>query len=221
MNNYTLINNHYVVHINNKNYIIDTGSPFTFLRNEKYIEINGRPYPSSNYMDESKYVKTSEFVGINIDGLIGGDILSKTSITIYKNGQLDFSILETEGDILPISLLGTYVFIECLLDNNRRSTLLIDTGAEYGYGDFSGVFSKNHYLRDIHDYNPTIGEFDSHTYEVCITINNKKYKMELGDSEQVTSWTIKRSRSAAVINISQIFEQYLVVDYSRRIIVLK
>ena len=221
MFNYLLINNHYVVNIDEKNYIIDTGSPFSFVRDGSPLVINNEKFYPNRGMSEQVYKSISEFVGMNIDGLIGSDIITHTSLTIYKNGQLEFAPIESEGHQLPIHLYGPYSFIPCVLESGDKNLILVDTGAKYGYGDFFKYFSNDKYLRDIDDYNPTLGYFTSKSYEVKININNKIYKMELGDHEQVTNWSLRPTNSAAVINITQLFDKYCVFDYNKRMLIYK
>ena len=92
MYNYTLSNNHYIINIEGNNYLLDTGSPVSFSLKQglNSVVINQRrcslPYNVMNLDIEA----TRELVGMDIDGFIGMDIIRQTSLTIYKDGRIEF-----------------------------------------------------------------------------------------------------------------------------------
>ena len=91
---YKLINNHYIVDIDGQHFLIDTGCQFSFWvstpMNE--ITINGDKYPLQNKPTNFDVNESNNLVGVQADGFIGMDIISKTSLTIF-GGCIDFGEL--------------------------------------------------------------------------------------------------------------------------------
>ena len=98
MYNYVLINNHYIVNIENKYYILDTGSPFSysFVNGLDKVFIDGVEHKLGIPRARFSVTKTYDLVGFPVDGLLGSDAFGKTGFTIYKQnkegGLIDFKI---------------------------------------------------------------------------------------------------------------------------------
>ena len=76
MYKYRLLNNHYVVEIDNRHYIIDTGYPYsvTFRNDLNVVKVNNHFYslmPSGYGFDIQK---THNLVGFPVDGLLGNTV---------------------------------------------------------------------------------------------------------------------------------------------------
>ena len=130
MYKYKLMNNHYVVNIDNRNYLIDTGSPFSFyIHTPHNVVIDGRVFPFTRSFPNQSIEPTIELVGLDIDGFIGMDIISKTSLTIYKNGNILFGVDNINGTEVPI-YMSLLPVIEYSDFNNQKGLVIIDTGAK-------------------------------------------------------------------------------------------
>ena len=88
MYNYKFENGHCIVEIEGYKWMIDSGAPsMSFNRNISCIEIDGSKF--SLLFVNNYEVIVNQVVGIAVDGIIGCDILSKTSFSLdVKQAQL-------------------------------------------------------------------------------------------------------------------------------------
>ncbi|MBO4667671.1 MAG: hypothetical protein J5666_06085 [Bacilli bacterium] len=222
MYHYELVNNHYIVEINGRKYLLDTGCGGSLIRRGEPIVINGKAY-GQNRLPEQVASEMSKFIGVDIDGLIGSEVVLNNGLTIYKNGNLEFATLENGGDnIVPLINRGGRLSIEGTVSPTIKGQILIDTGAKYGYGDFRSAFTRENMCEHIHDFNPNprLGYFDSYAYAVKVIINNHEYNLKLGDSDKVNMYCLSYGYKA-VINITDLFNEYCVFDINNHRLVLK
>lgn len=112
MYSYELINNHYVVEIDDQKFLIDTGSPFSFWvsRPIKEITIDGNKYPLQNRPLNFNIDETNNLVGVIVDGFIGMDIISKTSLTIYFGGpDTEYLFIDEDSRLGCVTLYSNYI----------------------------------------------------------------------------------------------------------------
>lgn len=225
--NYELLNNHYVVTIDGMKYLIDTGNPYSFRINPSltHVAIDGVEHPLStkNRLDTPyKYRKTCELIGCDrLDGFIGTDIIEKTGLTIYKNGELEFAIGEVECGVRTelLHIMGPYYYVEAS-SNGVSGAMLIDLGATVGYGIPRVFAGERPYCDDKYDYSPEGGEMHSPMYRQEVTIAGRTRTMDMGYND----YPINRplcDQIPFVGSVTNFFDEVCVFDTRRRQLILK
>ncbi len=219
MYKYELINGHYLVTIGDKRFLIDTGNDESFSLDDKLnkIIINGNEYRlKPNRLDPIKIAKSYALVTTTFDGFIGMDIIKETSLTIYKNGELDFAPHEIE-DSVHVPLVKSYRFIY-FIDNNIK--YVIDTGASYAYG-VKSLFETLTPISEVFDYNPGLGELNSTVYKASININHKVREFDLCDNSLVQGTYLLLTQADIICNITHLFDEVCVIDMNKMELILK
>ena len=225
MYKYKLSNNHYIIDIEGRNYLLDTGSPksFTLKHDLTSVVIDGRRFPLYPKPLGLSVPLTTSLVGMEVDGFIGMDIVRETSLTIYKDGRIDFSVNNEEGtklDLLKGTVFGGLrVKMSC---NGVVNSYFIDTGARYGYGD-KYIFDNNKTVKPcghVYDYNPRIGSFDSDIYRFKVDFGPIQKEIELGDSEPVRD-DLHMMKSSIVGNITPLFDEVCVIDTQNDVLTIR
>lgn len=217
MYNYKLLNNHYIVEIDNKHYILDTGYPYsiTFRSDLNMVKVNGIYHALSAPGYRFDIKKTHKLVGYPVDGLLGLDVFGETGFTIYKDseegGHIDFASNDIRGITCPMVGFN----IAPIINVNESKLFLVDTGARYAYGNRSVFVGLTPYS-EVDDYNPTLGDLHSSIYHTEITIKNKRCQIDVCNNVQVASMI---SNIYMVGNITTLFEKECCVNYRDRKII--
>ena len=216
---YELLNNHYVVDINGKKYLIDTGShrSFPLNSNARKVAINGKEYPLQT-TPPMNIEKTTKLIGITPDGLIGTDILAKTSLTIYKNGTLEFKANKIDGRELDIQ--SVYPLIVEGSSCGYNGSFIVDTGAKYGYG-LHKVFKNKRPYEYVWDYNPGLGDLSSNIYHLEVSLGGETYPLDVCDNIKVEIGYLAPCASFMVGNITTFFKEVVVFDFVRKKLILR
>jgi predicted aspartyl protease len=219
MYKYELINNHYIVNINDKKYLIDTGCPFSFWIGEqnKEIEIDGIKYSLVNTPTNFNIEKSFKLVGTELDGFIGMDIISKTSLTIYKNNNLEFNSNDVNGR--EIKMTKSWPLMIDIGTNLLVGKFIIDTGARYGYGISSVFYNKTPFSK-VTDYNPSLGELESDIYHLDVVIGGIKRTIDVCNNDVVGKFLI-RNNTIMIGSISSLFDEVCVIDTKEGRLILK
>ena len=219
MYKYQLINGHYVVEIDNKKYVLDTGSKDSFWMKTRRdtILIDGVSYPlASNKLSPVQEMETMRFVGCDLDGFIGLDIIEKTSLTIYKDGNIAFK--STDIDSKKTKFIDNND--EYLIVESNQGRFLIDTGAKYGYC-VKSILSCEIPLSRVHDYNPILGHLYSDLYLKRISIADVGNDMYVCNNADVQRYYLPAVNCKAIGNITGFFKEVCVFDLSKGELILK
>ena len=220
MYNYKLSNNHYVVDIDGEKYLIDTGSPISFWvsRPITSVKIDGNTFFLQGRPSNFDVKATNSLVGVPVDGFIGMDIISKTGLTIHKNGTIEFVAREIDGIEIPMTKRFPLVIdIEC---NSLTGKFIVDTGAKYGYG-VGGLFKGQVSFNRVQDYNPSLGILNSEIYHLDIALGGEKKSIDVCDNGIVASSHLVMLSAIMIGNVSSLFEETCVLDTIKGKIVLK
>jgi len=144
-----------------------------------------------------------ELAGIQMDALIGCDLLSQHDIRIrWKDHALDIGDQLPDGQItsnLRI-FMGIPIFSVCLRGNNMSA--IFDTGAHLSYID-PQLVSGEVPLGECDDFYPFVGRFTTPTYLVSTALDENPIDVEYGilpDALQVMlGMVLLLSGSSAVI----------------------
>ena len=221
MYEYELINNHYVVHIDGLKYLIDTGSPNSFWVSNpmRKVTIDGKDYCLNEKPANLNISKTYKTVGTNVDGFIGMDILSKTSLTIYKKGGLEFKALDIDGNQVPMTTSWPLMVEINRHSDMGASRMIIDTGAKYAYG-VSELFANKAPYAHVYDYNPSLGELDSDIYHLDITIGGKTKSIDICYNV-IVARLLHRMGASIIGSITSLYDEVCVLDLKKGKLILK
>lgn len=147
--------------------LVDTGSPITMARP---FELCGHLMTGG----PTALVGTiRNLSGLNVDGLIGLDILKRYHVVIdYPNGQILFSKqpIGIRGERLPMNrMLGTIGFDADI--NGRPCKVILDTGAQISYVNADLVEGDEPVGHDT-DFYPALGSFDVELHKVALGIGD-------------------------------------------------
>ena len=225
MYDYELIKGHYIVKIGDEKYLIDTGSPhsFNFTDRGSTLIIDGDEKTlNRNELSQEQLADTRALIGPELDrldGFIGLDIINETSLTIYKNGKVDFKATDVVDSVVDVPIFRTGPYRHMCIDTSigRYS---IDTGAMYGYGVrrlFASITSRVYEK----DYNPGLGHLEGYLYPLTVSINGHNKVVELFDNQRVQNSYLMPLRVNAVGNVTTLFDEVCVIDTQRERLVLK
>lgn len=222
---YELVNNHYIVSFEEgKKFLLDTGSPFSFWisRPMRCISIDGMDYPLQSRPMNFDTNEVFKCIGCEVDGFIGLDIIQQTSLSIYKEGIVDFRA-NTVSDGVEIPLIVVpylgYFIIDASTDN-INGVVLLDTGAKYGYG-LHRIFDNKQPFSHVEDYNPILKHLDSDIYHIDININGLTKTVDVCDNPRVYQSMCMIGNLFMVTNVTTLFESVCVFDIQRGKLILK
>ena len=219
MYKYELINNHYIVEIEGKKYLIDTGSPISFWVSNPVMQItiDGNAYCLHNRPANLNVGETRALVGIEVDGFIGMDIISKTGLTIYKEGCIKFGADEVNG--VEIAMTTSWPLMVSIGCNMMNGKFVIDTGARYGYG-VEGLFYGLNPYDYVKDYNPGLGHLNSDIYHLDIVIGGQSRTIDVCNNKIVGS-TLKHMGAIMIGSVSSLYQEVCVLDTKIGKLILK
>jgi hypothetical protein len=177
------IDGHIIAVINNCKYIVDTGSPSSFGNGK--ININGSNYNiSASGMHGLTATSVSNLSGIQVDGLIGMDILSNFDVTFSESEIRFFDAGSTNGQHTPnaISLplidkvMGIPIINMTIHNQVRR--IFFDTGAKLSY--LSDELLTGASVGEEEDFYPTMGTFKTKVYKVDVQVGNVTENLTFG-----------------------------------------
>ena len=232
MYSYELINNHYIVNIDGKKFLIDTGSPFSFWVSSpiKEITIYDNKYPLQNRPLNFDVDETNNLVGAIVDGFIGMDIISKTSLTIYSGapeGIIEFSevpdwiingLIKMNYKYTEVPMTTRWPLMVQIGSNLMTGKFVIDTGAKYGYG-VSGLFYKQTAFDHVSDYNPSLGHLDSDIFHLEIVIGGQKKTIDVCSNSTVAS-TLIHMGALMIGSVSSLYNQVCSLDTKKGKLIL-
>ena len=217
MYNYELINNHIVVQIGYLKFLLDTGSENSFWIQSpiESICIDGNEYSlKSGYRLDANQI--FECIGTKVDGFIGNDIVSKTSLTIYRDGRIDFKVNPLEGNKVDF-VFNHHIFID-VISQGIAGQCVIDTGAKIGYG-VSELFEHEMPFTQISDYSPIWGRIAGDFYQVNLSINGQSRVVDLANSH-VVERVLNGVNAIMIISIMSLFDEACVIDFNKECITL-
>ena len=168
--------------IDEKRALLDTGAPSTFGHSDD-IEICGNSHlVHDNYIGRTTYELTRT-VGVEIDFLLGTDILSAYFITLdLDNSTITFDeghLADTAGEMIPTRDVAGIPIIELEIDGSIVS-LFFDTGATISYLDRS--ITRGHQGCGVaEDFYPELGYFKTQTYSLPYRFGRHKFDEKFGN----------------------------------------
>lgn len=168
---FELINDLVVVDIEGKKYLVDTGSAISFsLRNDLNLRLGGRDYllRENHLVNAFKKTLSRVLPNVQIDGIIGTDIIVKTNLSInFLQGEIYFDLVDFPYDIdqyvLPLTYKFYHFFVKFPCDYGDIN-VIVDSGSTVWYIK-SKYLNLNNPLGELMDYSPEIGEIHDYYYD--------------------------------------------------------
>ena len=218
---YEIRNGHYIIDLEGKKWLLDTGSPTTFRFDGQggCIELDGKVFSLER---NRGYIKSAVdgLCGVNVFGMIGSDVLSQTSFTLYSDNKLQLMANQKSDYSFDVScydnvILG-YIEIE-----GRRVKTLFDTGASLNYlmpGAFT--FDLNN-TSIVHDLDNQGRKITSNLVIAKASLGGKKMDVSFGIPQHECNATIAMAHYGcqAIVGIynyylkKPLFNHMFSVDY--------
>ena len=178
--------------INKKRALLDTGAPTTFGHGDE-VKICGNSHlVHDNYIGRTAGELTRT-VGIEVDFLLGTDILASYFITLdLENNTITFDVAhlaDTAGEVIPTRDVAGIPIIE-LEVGGTVVPLFFDTGASISYIDRS--ISRGH--RDcgvVEDFYPELGYFDTQIYSIPYRFGRYEFDEKFGNLPDELEWLME------------------------------
>jgi hypothetical protein len=218
---YLISKGHHLVKIEDKVFLIDTGSPISFAVDGSFksIKINENDYEMNNNIVKVDGNALNEFIGVNIDGLIGVDIVSKIGGVFFDKQEKTISF--TSGNDLrnsvrvPIKLFGAmgmyYIDFKFTAGRNNIKALL-DTGAYMSYIDPEiAIFGDPD--GNAVDYSPTFGGWIETTkVKQPVTIGSENQEISMAIMTRAIKAQLSLLGYKAILGVNEIQWDKMLID---------
>lgn len=229
MYNYEFKNGHCVLSIEGRNWLLDIGSPssFAFDRSIKEINIDGKDYELNGNPGYTQSV-VEKVIRCQIFGMIGNDILKKTSFTIFANGKFEFKVSKSNEAPIIIST-DDYVVLYNIQVGGKMMNALFDTGAYINYL-MHGSSKYNDLYRTFTDYDRFGNLITSTGVSTVIKASEVSSEVSFGipvNSNCLPMQVMQRFNWDAIIGLynyhfdKPLFSEYLAVDYNNKKMYIK
>jgi len=193
-------NKHLFMILDDKKWLIDTGSPASFGE-EDSLSVCNEIFKIENTYGTLNAKELTSHIGLEVTGLIGVDILNKFDILFSINkyeATLSKNSINLEGDVLPAdSFMGIPTIKVNILDTEY--TMFFDTGAQISY--FQSPLLKDFPSNGtIKDFYPGIGEFKTETYLIDLDIGSSEYKLICGSLPILLSETLMMASVQGIVS---------------------
>ena len=224
-----LCSGHPVVRFGGENYIVDTGSPFSFhYAGRCALEIAGQGFLLGTGGICSKEMADA-LTGTDIAGFIGMEILRKTGLTVdLENGSLDFACVpDPDGSAeyaeLAIELYeGLYIVTDDLFLGRRLKRMIVDTGARIPYisDRLAGRLEETGepYEDDSPQFGPLFGELLRGDLVFGTADRDVKRSVKFGLMPAMLELT---GLFDGIVGISALTDKRLVFDFERKVLRVK
>ena len=188
---YNYVNGHIVISEPSGNFLLDTGSPTSFGR-ENNIKFMGRTYDfHKGGILGIDLDGISSAVGTRLDALLGGDILNRFDILVDpRTNTVEFSDQEIvmEGESFELKYVMGVPIFEANIDN-IPARMILDTGAKLSYIS-PDIAKKYPHIGREQDFYPMIGTFETETYEVPVSFGKSTMKLSFGILPDILQTTL-------------------------------
>lgn len=171
---------HIIVKFDGRDWLLDTGGPTSFGSTPALV-VAGRKFDIPGHYMGLTAAKLSEYVGHTISGLVGADVLKNFDILIDSvTERVSFTDMQMElsGEILKLKFFMGIPVIEASIEGAARR-MFFDTGAQISYFQ-SDTLTTFPAAGRVTDFYPGIGQFQTETYLVDVSLGNVRYALRCG-----------------------------------------
>jgi len=209
------LNSHLFVEIDGDLWLIDTGAPKSFSSCSS-LNLAGKQFTlATNYLGLT-VAELSIFINVQCAGLLGVDILGHFDhIFDIPSKRLTVSADQIlhEGQIVMLDeFMGIPIVTVQVLDSNYR--MFLDTGAKISYFQNASITDFPS-TGSVVDFYPGIGEFETNTYEVPISLGNVSLKLRCGLLPKLLGATLMMASTHGILG-NAIFIDRTVGYFPRR-----
>lgn len=192
----TTSNGHFIVTIDDKNYILDTGSPvsYSFADKTSFVLFGDKhltflPFPLKGVKEEIE-----ELVNMPVSGITGLDTMKELKrMEISKEeGYVKFggdSISDNTGYSIPFEETNGVLTIGIKV-NGKDTRVILDSGARIDYMDPSLLDTSNAISHE-RDYNPILGHFEVDGYKTTYGIGDQEIEtITYGATDMLKSYVL-------------------------------
>ena len=161
-------------------FIVDTGSPTSFARGGKITFAGKTADVSTSAMGMLNSDELSRYVGTELDGLVGMDILGDYRLSFVGNRLLVDDIDVPEDGFVALStdsFIG--VPVVTISVNGHDVKAFVDTGAKISYLN-PDLLAGLPVEETVHDFYPGVGEFDVDVSSASCVLNGLLLKARFG-----------------------------------------
>jgi len=187
------IKNHIILQTDSGKFLLSTGSPITIIKDgvtlgflEKYFSITRNFKNTSRNMSGRMLSEISNFIGTSIDGLIGTDYLMDIDVSIDPLSEtfifcppVDKRPADFKGVMTDLEIYNSIPVVN-LLYNGVEHRAFLDTGSCISYINESLIKGTQPVKKNIPDYLPMYGRFETDIYNLKIALASAELNMNFG-----------------------------------------
>jgi hypothetical protein len=215
------LDGHIIAHMKKFDYIMDTGSPFSFGRGTTVV-INGKNFPINSVGFGGVTADSiSKLSGLKVDGLIGMDILIHFDIRFTRN-QITFSVtpIHHAGTAIKLPVdTGMVVPIITLNIGHKDRKIFFDTGAKLSYLSEDLLVGVS--TGEVEDFHPSIGTYKTKVYEIDVIIDGKVETLTFGSLPSSIRMLLQMSQTKGVIGTQLLNKYSIILSNLTKILVLE
>lgn len=222
----TTSNGHFIVTIDDKNYILDTGSPvsYSFADKTSFVLFGDKhltflPFPLKGVKEEIE-----ELVNMPVSGIIGLNTMKELKrMEISKEkGYIKFggdSVSDSAGYSIPFEENNGVLTIGIKV-NGKDTRVILDTGARIDYLD-SSLLDTSNAVRHERDYNPILGHFEVDGYRITYGIGDQEIEtITYGATDKLKNYVLSTGIRGVngVVGLNAIFcvAKEFTIDYESK-----
>ena len=217
-----VIKQYFVVTIDEKKFILDIGTPYSFWLKEQQGLI--KIYEKEYYLMVDLIIdgdRLDNELGVHIDGFIGFDILSTTSLTINKAYHcVQFKATGQRGKVYEMKR-GSSIYIPLYVGGETIKYAMNFT--------LDGFYTKMSVVEDrtyvdseyVEEFNIKLGTIYSKAYgKFYFSLGTTKYEVEVKYSPLIEMGYLFEKDMFIVGNIHDLFVDYITFDFLHNQIVI-
>lgn len=203
--------------VGDKRVLIDTGSPQSFGKEAPINFLGEEVIPAGSAMMGMATIESvNEYLENPVDALFGGDMIGDHPFKIdFINKTITFleeGYSEENGTVVPLEItMGGLVFNMGL--NGREVPAVLDTGAHYSYVT-EDMPETAGFTREIEDFNPMVGRFESRMGEVPVTVGGKEMVFEFGILSGMLAMALQLIGVSTIVGAALLKKFVVLVDYN-------
>jgi hypothetical protein len=194
-------NGHILARIEDKDWLVDTGSPLSF-GDSPALTLAGQSFSvASGYMGLTAAMLT-DLIGHPAEGLIGTDILNRLDVVFdTEAGLLTFADDEwdsvEQGFSVPLSFFMEVPLIEVEVAGDRHS-MFLDSGAPISYFQDESLADYPS-MGAFKDFFPGMGEFESSTHLLPVSIGSVNLDLRCGSLPGLLGLTLLLAGASGIV----------------------
>ena len=225
-----IIDDLFFANIDDGLYLLDTASPYTFVKSGK-IKINGKEFINSKLKSvlNDRILKISERIEKNVYGIIGLDVIKENGMTIdKKNKEVLFKVLDLKGKEFVFDFIKKELYEYMLLSFNTYGLnpygirkYVLDSGISDSIFDLDVcIHSQYAYRRDI--YYLALDSLYTNDF-VFEELNQKEDKLYIEASmnyDKTLTSQLEFVGASGLLSLNKCFKNHLVININNNSIIL-